>query len=153
MARRAAGKSSTESLLVGEMQAAFRELLKQKEDEKREFENWILGNVKNLVLPYLRKLKNSGLTREQEMFVSILESNLSGITSQFARNLLGLQCQLTPTEIRIASLIKDGHTTREIARALETSENTVLFHRFNIRDKLRIKGKSVNLRSYLQTFC
>ena len=56
---------------------------------------------------------------------------------------------LTATELRVASLIKDGRTTKEIAELLHLSENTIQSHRYHIRSKLSLKNRRVNLRSYL----
>jgi len=57
--------------------------------------------------------------------------------------------KLTPVEIRVASLIKEGLTNKEIAEILLVSKNTILFHRHNIRKKLDLKNKKINLRSHL----
>jgi DNA-binding CsgD family transcriptional regulator len=59
---------------------------------------------------------------------------------------------LSPAEMRVADLIRNGRTTKEIANLLNTSVNTILFHRFNLRRKLGIKGEKANLRTYLHTF-
>jgi hypothetical protein len=40
----------------------------------------------------------------------------------------------------------------EIAQALQCSEYAVFFHRKNLRSKLGLTNKGVNLYSYLQTF-
>ena len=58
---------------------------------------------------------------------------------------------LTPQEIQVAALVKDGKTTAEIADIMFISEATVSFHRKNLRSKLGLKNKQANLRSYLMT--
>ena len=57
--------------------------------------------------------------------------------------------QLTPREIQVAELIKEGKTTKEIAAMFNLSNSTVECFRDNIREKLDIKNKKVNLRSFL----
>ena len=58
---------------------------------------------------------------------------------------------LTPKEVNILRLVSDGKTNKEIADILLVSKNTILFHRYNIRDKLGLKNQKVNLRSHLLT--
>jgi DNA-binding CsgD family transcriptional regulator len=56
---------------------------------------------------------------------------------------------LTPAEIQITNFIKEGLTSKEIADILNVAEKTVEIHRYNIRMKLGIKNKKINLRSHL----
>ena len=58
--------------------------------------------------------------------------------------------RVTPKELEIAALVRDGMSCKEIAEVMRVSENAVRFHRFNIRHKLGLNKKSINLRSYLQ---
>jgi PAS domain S-box-containing protein len=134
-----------------EVNAALRVLLKQREGDKADLEERLLANVKELVLPYVEKLKNSRLHFDQMTLVGILESNMKEIVSPFVTKLSSRFLSLTPTEIQVASLIKDGKTSKEIASLIHASENTVRSHRFHIRSKLGIKNKKVNFRSYLQS--
>ena len=134
-----------------EVNAALNVLLKRREEDRNDFEEKILANVKELVLPYIEKLKNSGLYSDQMTLVGILESNTKEIFSPFVTKLSSRFLSLTPAEIKVASLIKDGKTSKEIASLLHASENTIRSHRFHIRSKLDLKNKKVNLRSYLRS--
>ena len=49
----------------------------------------------------------------------------------------------------VDSLIREGKTTKEIAEVLNSSPGAIDFHRNNIRNKLGLKNKNANLRSYL----
>ena len=82
--------------------------------------------------------------------LEIIELNLKEITSQFASRLTSKFVGLTPRELEVASLVRDGKTTSEIAQILYISENSVAFHRRNIRSKLGLNREKANLRSYLQ---
>lgn len=135
-----------------EINAALKILLRQRDEDRKELEETVLANVKRLVMPYLEKLSHSRLSDEQRTYLTILEGNMGEIVSPFVKKLSQLPHGLSPTEMRVADLVKNGRTTKEIAQVLHTSVNTILFHRFNIRRKLGIKGQKANLRVYLDTF-
>jgi PAS domain S-box-containing protein len=132
-----------------EVNTALRVLLKQREGDKAELEEKVLSNVKDLVLPYVERLKKTSLGNNQLSCVDILESNLKEIISPFSRKLSSKYLGLTPTEIRVANLVKDGKTTKEIAEFMNLSDKTIQTHRDNVRKKTGIKHKKVNLRTYL----
>lgn len=135
-----------------EANTALKVLLKQREEDKRELEENILSNVKNLILPHLEKLKKMRLNENQITCIDLIESSIRDITSPFIKELSSKYLGLTHTEIRVASLIKEGKTTKEIAELLCLSEDAISFYRKNIRSKLGLKNKKINLNSYLQTF-
>jgi len=56
---------------------------------------------------------------------------------------------LTPQEIEVASLIREGRSSKEIAALLNLSLTTIHFHRRNLRRKLNLRNYSINLRTYL----
>ncbi|MFZ0134879.1 MAG: helix-turn-helix transcriptional regulator, partial [Desulfobacterales bacterium] len=56
---------------------------------------------------------------------------------------------LTPQEMQVAGLVKDGKTSKEIAGILHIAETTVNFHRKNLRRKFSLTSQGANLRSYL----
>ena len=134
-----------------EVNTALRVLLKRREEDKGELEQKVLSNVKDLVLPYLEGLQKTSLDANQISCVSIMESNLNEIISPFSRKLSSKYLRLTPTEIRVADLVKNGKTTKEIAEFMNLSEKTIQAHRDNIRKKSGIKHKKTNLRSYLSS--
>lgn len=55
--------------------------------------------------------------------------------------------RLTPTEVRVLSLIAQGYSSREAADRLVVSKRTVDFHLANIYDKLNVKNRVQALRS------
>jgi len=105
--------------------------------------------VQELVLPYLDRLLQQCSDYGQRETLKVIRSNLVDIVAPFVRS-LSLGCsRLTHKEIRIANLIKQGMTSKEIAALLHVSERTVTTHRDNIRKKIGLKSHKVNLRTYL----
>lgn len=134
-----------------EMNSALKVLLKERENDKVELEEKILSNVRELVLPYIEKLKRSRLDSQYMTYVDIIETNLNDIVSPFLQKMGLKYAHLTPTEIEIANLIKNGKRTKEIGDLLHMSPGAINFHRNNIRKKLGLNNEKVNLRSYLMS--
>lgn len=132
-----------------EVNAALRVLLKQREADKTELEERIVGNFRELVRPLLEKLKKSGLNDRQKAFLEIAENELDNILAPFLRKVSSGHLKLTPTEIQVANLVKHGKSTKEIAGLMHLSVKTVQVNRNNIRRKLGIINKKINLRTYL----
>jgi PAS domain S-box-containing protein len=132
-----------------EVNMALKVLLRQRDTDRIEFEKRILTNVKKLVTPYIRKLKKSSLNADQKIFMDILENNMNELISPFLGKLSAKYMDFTPQEIQVANLVKDGKTSKDIAQLLNITERTADFHRENIRRKLGMKNKKINLRSYL----
>lgn len=132
-----------------EVNTALKVLLKQREQDQQELGDIVLGNVQELVNPYLQKVQNGRLSPQQRTLVTIIETNMNNILSPFLSKLSSGLTHLTPVEIRVAGLVREGLTNKEIAEILLVSKNTILFHRHNIRKKLGIKNKKINLRSHL----
>lgn len=136
---------------IDEINTALKFLQSQMKKEKADSEAQMVTNVKELVLPYIEKLKMSRLDAQQREYVSIIEGNLENVISPFLGNLPSEYSRLTPMEMKIASLIKDGRTSKEISSVLNLSTTTIDFHRNNIRSKLNLKNKDVGLRAHLLT--
>ena len=134
-----------------EVNTALRVLLKKRDQDKTELEEKIIYNVKELVFPYLGKLDNTALDDTQRALLDIMESNLSDITSSFSLNLSGSHVGLTPSEIEVANLIREGQSTKQIAAFLKLSSLTIGTYRKKIRKKLGLDNKKVNLSIYLQS--
>lgn len=132
-----------------EANTALRVLLKKREEDKTALEEQMLSNVRDLVQPYLEKLKKTRLSERQKTYLDILDAHLTELTASFAHTLTRAFRQLTPSEIQVATLIRSGNTTKQTAEILGLSLRTVEFHRDNIREKVGLKKSKTNLRSFL----
>jgi PAS domain S-box-containing protein len=140
------------SVELEEINIALRVLLKQREQDQKELEENVLVNMQELVFPYIEKLKNSHLSESQRAYLCILETHLQDMSAPFLRGLTSQFTHLSPMEIRVATLVKEGKTSKEIAEMLGIAEKTVATHRYNLRAKLGLKSEKIHLRSHLQSF-
>ena len=134
-----------------EANTALKVLLQRREEDKADLEEQVLANVRKLILPYLENLKHLKLNENQMAQVEIVEQNIREIVSPFLRNLTSTYLELTPREIQIANLVKEGKTTKEMTDILNISATAVDFHRKNLRSKFGIKNKKTNLMAFLSS--
>ena len=126
-------------------------LLEKRAEDKTDLEDKVLANIKELVFPFLEKLKQTCLSDKQTAYMEMIESSLKNIISPFLERLSTQYYNFTPNEIKVANLIREGLTTKEIASLLNSSTCAIDFHRHNIRQKLGLKHQKKNLQSYLNT--
>ena len=134
---------------LGEMNTTLRVLLKQRETDQKELEERIVGNVKELVLPYINKLKKMHLNEDQMSYLEIVEAHMNDIIAPFLRQLVSQHPHMTAKELQVATLVREGRSNKEIADLMNVSHNTIEIHRYNLRRKLGLQNKKINLRSYL----
>ncbi|MBN1382516.1 MAG: PAS domain S-box protein [Deltaproteobacteria bacterium] len=137
------------TVLLEEANAALKVLLKQRERDKEDIEEKILMNVREMVLPFVEKMKRTKLDVIQEAYINIIESHLDDIISNFLQRIKSKTLTFTPRETQIASLIRAGKNTKEITQMLGMSKSAVEFHRNRIRIKLGLNKKKINLRTSL----
>ena len=132
-----------------EMNVALKVLLEHRERGLEELEQRITANIHELVLPYTEKLRNSLNGHRERTLIDIVETNLNNIITPFLHRLSSLHLLLTPQEVEVAAMIRPGKSSQEIADVLGVSVSTVSFHRKNLRRKLGLNERSMNLRTYL----
>ena len=134
--------------ILEQKNAAIREVLIQIELEKKEVINNVKDNAENFLLPLLAKIEAK---KESSEFIKILHKNLLSLTSSFGTKLTEKEAKLTPRELEICNLIKNGLLSKEIANLLNLSPRTLEVHRANIRKKFCLTRKKVNLVSFLKS--
>jgi DNA-binding CsgD family transcriptional regulator len=140
---------SSQTRRLEEVNTALTVLLTRREEDRKELEETFLLNVKRFVLPHIEALKNTTLNAKQRAYLETIESRLNELVSPFVQTISSTYLALTPKEIEVAGLVKEGRTTKEIAQLLNVSPRAVEFHRDNLRTKLGLKNKRANLRSHL----
>ncbi len=148
-ARRSEKESAMRLHALEETNEALKILLERAEDEKKLVEDRIKSNVKELVIPYIDKLKLTGLNIEQQTYAEIVETTVRNVFSAFLQKVTSKQYHFTPKEIQVATLIREGKTTKQIADIMRVTRSAIGLHRHHIRNKLGLGKAKVNLRSYL----
>lgn len=133
-----------------ESNTALKIVLARIEHEKQEVYRDINMNVEKILLPIVQALALQ-LSPSQKKYLDILQTNLEEITSPFINQLSRSYRSLTPMEIGICNMIRNGMQTKEIAEARGISPSTVNRHREKIRRKLNITNQDVNLAAFLQS--
>jgi PAS domain S-box-containing protein len=129
---------------------ALNELLAQIELEKKYIKESVSANIEKLIFPLIAKMR-SHAHHDVSKQLDILEANLSDLCSSFGQRISQKALLLTPREIEICNMIKSGMSNKEISELLHVSLETIETHRSNIRKKLELTNKNVNLSVYLQS--
>jgi PAS domain S-box-containing protein len=149
---------ATHSLLINEQlalrkkDAALAEIMNHSKKEQLLLKSNIQANISRVALPAINKIRAAMQSQDSDYIaiLDVLEKCLNDIASSFVGDLLTRKSSLTPREIEISNMIKNGLTSKEIAVALNISPQTVNLRRKIIRKKLKITNKKINLSSYLQ---
>lgn len=134
---------------LAEMNAALKVLLRQREEDRAELEQAVLANVHRRIAPLLDRLEGLGVGGEARVLTARIREGLRGLTEPFCHRLASVCQGLTPTEIQVAELIREGLGTKEIAARLGVGTSTIDTHRNHLRRKLGLKGRHNGLRAYL----
>lgn len=138
---------TNKNISLEEKHLALKELITYIELEKKEFIDRVAFNISQVALPSLEKIR---LNKGREFYIDQHRENLENLTSSYGQNINSIRAKLTPREMEICSLVKNGHSNKEVAELLDIALHTVEKHRRNARKKLGIRQK-VNLHSYLNS--
>ena len=137
-------------LELHENNVALEALAKSVNKNNFETKLKIAKRLQSEILPILEEIK----TEKNSEKIRILVELAIGKVNMFMPNRgnhRSILTMLTPMEMRIAAMIKDGFKSEDIARKQFISLDTVKTHRGNIRKKLGLNHRQVNLASYLKT--
>jgi PAS domain S-box-containing protein len=129
---------------------ALKEVLSQIEKDKEQLKSDIIANVEHLMIPILRKVKSKA-TRIEAKYIEMLRHSLEQMVSSFGRKISDKAVKLSPREMEISNMIRSGMSSKEISELLHLALKTVELQRVNIRKKLGIAHRDINLTTYLQS--
>ncbi len=134
---------------LAEMNAALKVLLAQRDRDREDLEQAVLANVRRRIHPVLDRLAVACPSAAAHEITAELRRAIGELTSSFCHRLSSACQQLTPAEMQVADLIRQGLATKEIATRLGVGSSTIDSHRLHIRRKLGLVSRQTNLRSYL----
>lgn len=128
---------------------ALRAVIRQNDADVKKLEQIVLQNIRETIFPKLKRLQQKCTSPALNRLADQMEADLHDIASPFLHRLKNAASVLTPQEMKIALLIKEGKSSKEIANELNLSGPTINFHRQNLRKKLGLSGTATNLRTHL----
>jgi PAS domain S-box-containing protein len=143
-------KQAQEALV--DANTALRVILEQRHRDRIELERTIVSNTETMVMPHLERLRKRLAHSPEVAYVDGALQTLKDLVYPFSQSLdalTGAQVQLTRREREIATLIRAGKSSSEIAEALYISPATVASHRKSLRRKLGLERRGPWLGTYL----
>ena len=132
-----------------ESNIALKVLVEHRQRDREQLEERIVANIRELALPYLERLLEGPLEQRQRTLVDIAINQLKDVVTPFLNRMSTINLLLTPQEIEVAALVRQGKSSQEIADVLRVAVATVSFHRKQLRRKLGLSKNGANLRTYL----
>jgi DNA-binding CsgD family transcriptional regulator/PAS domain-containing protein len=133
-----------------EMNITLRNVLSCIDSERKEFQRSVAHAVQTTLLPTLKQVQSATDATSRQGYAGMLSDQLMQLYEDSDSGSDARLMSLTPAELRVCQLIQSGHRTKEIADTLNLSIETVQSHRKNIRRKLSLNGKEVNLFAFLK---
>ena len=146
--KKAKNNLEKKSIELEESNIALKNILSRFEEEKKVTKVNIATNIEKNIKPVIVELKNNFNVSPE--IVEKLEIGVNNLSSGFYQKLAKFKANLSPTEVKVCQMISAGYQGKEIADLLKISFSTVETHKKNIRKKLNLTGKSVNLKVFLE---
>jgi PAS domain S-box-containing protein len=134
---------------IEDLKAALRVLLHKMEEEKKEYRDNLLAMLNQSIMPHLKQIQHDSTDPRILASIKSINANIDYFKTNCFSTLQANAYELTPTEVEVSRLVAGGTCTKDIARRLNISAETVAFHRKNIRRKLGICNRKINLCSHI----
>ena len=129
---------------------ALKEVLAQVDDSRQTLARQMQKNISQIAMPLLAELEAAS-DPSLHPRIRLLSQCLSNVVDPTIDSLQQRAPELTARQLQICHLIANGYSCKDIAAFLNNSHQTVLKQRKNIRRKLGLTGKRINLASFLQS--
>jgi FixJ family two-component response regulator len=124
-------------------------LMRNIKRARRETEEEMLSKIRSLIIPTLETLRQDRMLCTYKPQLTTLLEHIEDLTTGLRLDVRQTS-SLSFSELRVASMLKSGMTSKEIAVNLHVSLETVKSHRKNIRRKLKLVGSKDDLRTHLR---
>ena len=141
------GKKINNELL--ETNNALSVLARNINGRRLEAEKSVAGAINSGIMPVVESIRKSDKVDEIRSGLDVLDAHLQSLSREL-KGEMNTVANLTPSELQVATMIKNGLKSREIAKKFYISLQTVKTHRRNIRKKLNIQSPNTSLASYLR---
>lgn len=132
-----------------EMNVTLRTVMKSVDKEREEFQKSVGDTIRRTLLPALDPVRKERSASIRNTYLDIIEDQLLKLTWGGKDDRHALLLKLTPMEMKVCRFIQAGAATKEIADAFNLSTVTIQTHRRNIRRKLGLQNRNINLSNYL----
>lgn len=132
-----------------EMNVTLRTVMKSVDKERLDFQKSVGDTIQKALLPALAPVRKESSKSVRNAYLDIVEDQLVKLARGGGREDRALLLKMTPSEMKICRFIQAGASTKEIADTLNLSMETVQTHRRNIRRKLNLQNRRVNLATFL----
>lgn len=128
----------------------LKDILEHITVEKNEIKEKMVFNLNKLIIPKLKHLNKKGDISGRKQ-IEFIQKDIENIASSFGKEISKKELTLSPREIEICDMIRNGLTNKKMAKELSLSIKTIETIRRNIRKKVKINNKKINLQIYLQS--
>ncbi|MBF0298380.1 MAG: helix-turn-helix transcriptional regulator [Oligoflexia bacterium] len=127
---------------------SLKTILTELTEQRKKTEEKLYVNISENIIPILHSLKK--VAGVDNFVLRLIEERLFGLVSNDVKAKC-LEQSLTMYECKIIDMIKREMRLKEIASELNISENTIHSHIGNIRKKLGIRNKKINLKLFIKS--
>ena len=116
--KRKEAELSRQKKMLEDSNIALKVLLEHREQDRIRMEGNVLANVSRLVKPYVAALQFQQADEGNRNLVGIIQARLDEIVSPFLNRLTSVHRMLTPREVEVAVMVREGKTSKEMAEVL-----------------------------------
>lgn len=132
-----------------EMNVTLINVMKAIDKEKNALERNLAHKINTLLLPSMDKLQREPVKEIRDGHIQEICGHLLGLANNTADEFDLRFLRLSRTENQICRQIQAGLSSKDIAHQMNIAYATIQTHRKNIRRKLGLRGRDINMFTFL----